>query len=125
MKAKVRAVHRSPALRAVPRAANTGYSNYGANTHKKSMRGWMYHGGDAKRDIEDNINTLRQRSRDAYMGVPTATAALKTLRTNTVAAGLTPTPQLDGEYLRMDVDRIAELQANIVREWNLWAKSPM
>ena len=85
----------------------------------------MYYGGDAKRDIEDNINTLRQRSRDAYMGVPTATAALKTLRTNTVAAGLTPTPQLDGEYLRMDVDRIAELQAHIVREWNLWAKSPM
>lgn len=127
MKAKVRAVRRTPApaLTAVRRVQNTGYSNYGANLQKKSLRGWTYYGGDAKRDIEDNINTLRQRSRDAYMGVPTATAALKTLRTNTVAAGLTPTPQLDGEYLRMDVDRIAELQANIVREWNLWAKSQM
>ena len=127
MKAKVRAVRRTPAptLTAVHRVQNTGYSNYGANRQKKSLRGWMYYGGDAKRDIEDNIDTLRQRSRDAYMGVPTATAALKTLRTNTVAAGLTPTPQLDGEYLRMDVDRIAELQANIVREWNLWAKSQM
>lgn len=125
MKAKVRAMRRTPAqtLTAVRRAQNTGYSNYGANLQKKSLRGWTYYGGDAKRDIEDNINTLRQRSRDAYMGVPTATAALKTLRTNTVAAGLTPTPQLDGEYLRMDVDRIAELQANIVREWNLWAKA--
>ena len=125
MKARAKAVRRSPApkLTAVHRAQNTGYSNYGANVQKKSMRGWMYYGGDAKRDIEDNINTLRQRSRDAYMGVPTATAALKTLRTNTVAAGLTPTPQLDGEYLRMDVDRIAKLQANIVREWNLWAKA--
>lgn len=127
MKAKVRAVRRTtaPTLTAVRRAQNTGYSNYGANRQKKSLRGWMYYGGDAKRDIEDNIDTLRQRSRDAYMGVPTAAAALKTLRTNTVAAGLTPTPQLDGEYLRMDVDRIAELQANIVREWNLWAKSQM
>ena len=103
MKAKVRAVRRThaPTLTAVRRAQNTGYSNYGANLQKKSLRGWTYYGGDAKRDIEDNINTLRQRSRDAYMGVPTATAALKTLRTNTVAAGLTPTPQLDGEYLRM------------------------
>lgn len=125
MKAKVRAVHRSPALRAVPRAANTGYSNYGANTHKKSMRGWMYHGGDAKRDIEDNLDILRQRSRDAYMGVPTATAALKTLRTNVVAGGLTPTPQLDGAYLNLDVDQVAELQAQITREWNLWAKDPL
>lgn len=125
MKARAKAVRRAhaPTLTVVRRAQNTGYSNYGANTQKKSMRGWMYYGGDAKRDIEDNINTLRQRSRDAYMGVPTATAALKTLRTNTVAAGLTPTPQLDGDYLRMDVDSVAELQAGIVREWNLWAKS--
>ena len=82
MKARAKAVRRSPApkLTAVRRAQNTGYSNYGANVQKKSMRGWEYYGGDAKRDIEDNINTLRQRSRDAYMGVPTATAALKTLR---------------------------------------------
>lgn len=37
----------------------------------------MYNGGSAKEDIEDNIDILRQRSRDAYMGIPTATAALK------------------------------------------------
>ena len=53
-----------PAGGKTPRAVNTGYSNYGANVQKKSMRGWMYYGGDAKRDIEDNINTLRQRSRE-------------------------------------------------------------
>lgn len=67
MKARAKAVRRSPApkLTAVRRAKNTGYSNYGANLQKKSLRGWTYYGGDAKRDIEDNINTLRQRSRDA------------------------------------------------------------
>ena len=47
--------------------ANSGYGNYGANTTKKNMRGWMYYGGSAKEDIEDNIDILRQRSRDAYM----------------------------------------------------------
>ena len=80
------------AKRAAARAAlsviNSGYGNYGANLTKKSMRGWMYHGGSAKEDIEDNIDVLRQRSRDAYMGIPTATAALKTMRTNVVAGGL-------------------------------------
>ena len=53
--------------RAVRRAAartaltfyNSGYGNYGANTEKKSMRGWMYWGGSPKEDIEDNISILR------------------------------------------------------------------
>ena len=50
------------AKRAAARAAlsviNSGYGNYGANLTKKSMRGWMYHGGSAKEDIEDNIDVL-------------------------------------------------------------------
>ena len=87
------------AKRAAARVAlsviKSGYGSYGANLTKKSMRGWMYHGGSAKEDIEDNIDILRQRSRDAYMGIPTATAALKTMRTNVVAGGLMPAPQLD------------------------------
>ena len=74
---------------------NSGYGNYGASTTKKSMRGWQFAGGDAKSDIEDNLKTLRERSRDAYMGVPIATGALKTMRTNVVAGGLTPSPQID------------------------------
>ena len=57
------------AKRAAARAAlsviNSGYGNYGANQTKKSMRGWMYHGGSAKEDIEDNLAVLRQRRRDA------------------------------------------------------------
>ena len=80
------------AKRAAARVAlsviKSGYGSYGANLTKKSMRGWMYHGGSAKEDIEDNIDILQQRSRDAYMGIPTATAALKTMRTNVVAGGL-------------------------------------
>lgn len=47
MKARAKAVRRSPApkLTAVRRAQNTGYSNYGANVQKKSLRGWTYYGG--------------------------------------------------------------------------------
>ena len=96
------------AKRAAARVAlsviKSGYGSYGANLTKKSMRGWMYHGGSAKEDIEDNIDILRQRSRDAYMGIPTATAALKTMRTNVVAGGLMPAPQLDSDYLGINYD---------------------
>lgn len=66
-----RAVKRVAAQTAI-RAINSGYSNYGASLHKKSMRGWMWHGGSPKEDIEDNLRVLRERSRDAYMGVPLA-----------------------------------------------------
>lgn len=101
--------------------SNSGYGNYGANTYKKSMRGWMYYGGSAKEDIEDNVIVLRQRSRDAYMGIPTATAALKTMRTNVVAGGLMPSPQIDAEFLRMSDEQAEDLQAQILREFALWA----
>ena len=67
------------AARAALKIIDSGYGNYGANLTKKSLRGWEFYGGSAKEDIEDNIDILRQRSRDAYMGIPTASAALKTI----------------------------------------------
>lgn len=102
---------------------NSGYGNYGANLTKKSMRGWLFHGGSSKEDIEDNIDILRQRSRDAYMGIPTAAAALKTMRTNVIAGGLMPAPQIDGEYLGLSNEETEKLQAQIIREFSLWADS--
>lgn len=104
---------------------NSGYGNYGASTTKKSMRGWQFAGGSAKEDIEDNLKTLRERSRDAYMGVPIASGALKTLRTNVVAGGLTPSPQVDADFLGMSLEQANELQMQIIREFSLWADSPM
>ena len=117
------------AKRAAARVAlsviKSGYGSYGANLTKKSMRGWMYHGGSAKEDIEDNIDILQQRSRDAYMGIPAATAALKTMRTNVVAGGLMPAPQLDSDYLGLDETAVEKLQAQFVREFALWADTPV
>lgn len=119
-----RAVRRVAARTALE-FANSGYGNYGANLSKKSMRGWMYHGGSPKEDIEDNLDVLRQRSRDAYMGIPTASAALKTMRTNVVAGGLMPSPQIDADYLRLTNEQAEALQAQILREFALWADTPV
>ena len=79
----------------------------------------------AKEDSEDNIDILQQRSRDADMGIPTATAALKTMRTNVVAGGLMPAPQLDSDYLGLDETAVEKLQAQFVREFALWADTPV
>ena len=113
------------AARTALKFANSGYGNYGANLSKKSMRGWLYYGGSPKEDIEDNLDVLRQRSRDAYMGIPTASGALKTLRTNVVAGGLMPSPQIDAEYLKLTNEQAEELQAQILREFALWADTPV
>ncbi len=121
--APVHAVRRA-AARSTLKFLASGYSQYGASTTKKSMRGWFYHGGSAKEDIEDNLDVLRQRSRDAYMGIPTAAAALKTMRTNVIAGGLIPAPQIDGEFLHLDNEQVEQLQAQIVREFDLWADTP-
>lgn len=119
-----RAVRRAAARTAL-KFVNSGYGNYGANLTKKNMRGWMYHGGSPKEDIEDNLDVLRQRSRDAYMGIPTASAALKTLRTNVIAGGLMPSPQIDAEYLNLTNEQAEMLQAQILREFALWADTPV
>ena len=119
----VRGLKRAVARRALE-VTNSGYGNYGANTTKKSLIGWLFRGGSAKEDIEDNIDTLRQRSRDSYMGIPTASAALKTLCTNVVAGGLIPSPQIDGEALGLTREQAEELQGKILREFALWADTP-
>ena len=115
--------------RAVARTAlsvlnnGTGYGNYGASHTSRSMRSWRVGGGSAKEDIEDNLETLRKRSRDAYMGIPLATGAIKTLRTNVVGSGLVPTPQVDADYLHLTEEKADQLQAQIAREFSLWADS--
>ena len=118
-----RAVKRVAAQTAI-RAINSGYSNYGASLHKKSMRGWMWHGGSPKEDIEDNLRVLRERSRDAFMGVPLATGAIKTMRTNVVCGGLTPTPQIDNAFLGISDEEAQKINEQIAREFALWANKP-
>lgn len=115
---------RRTAARKTLEAINSGYSNYGASIHKKSMKGWMWHGGSPKEDIEDNLRVLRERSRDAFMGVPLATGAIKTMRTNVVCGGLTPTPQIDNAYLGISDEEAQKINAQITREFALWANRP-
>lgn len=103
---------------------NSGYGNYGASTYKKSLIGWNYAGGSAREDINDNLNILRQRSRDLYMGVPLGTGAIKTMRTNVVGRGLMLKPTVDASMLGITPEAAQTLNEQIQREWSLWADSP-
>ena len=103
---------------------DSGYGNYGASHTKKGLIGWLYGGGSAKEDIQENLSTLRQRCRDLYMGVPLATGALKTCRTNVVGSGLKLKSQIDYEVLGMTEEAARELESAIEREFALWADSP-
>lgn len=102
---------------------NSGYANYGASHTKKSLLGWIYSGGSAYEDIQMNLSTLRQRSRDLYAGVPLATGALKTMRTNVVGHGLKLKSQIDYEFLGMSEEAAQKLERQIEREFKLWAES--
>lgn len=100
---------------------NSGYGNYGASHTKKSLLGWFYHGGSAEEDIQKNLSTLRERSRDLYMGVPLATSALKTMRTNVVGMGLTLKSRIDFKYLGITEEQAQEIESSFEREFALWA----
>lgn len=100
-----------------------GYGKYGASFARKSLLGWITSGTNADDDIVDNIETLRNRSRDLYMGAPLATGALKTMRTNIVGSGLALNPQIDAEFLGLTEDEARTWEKAVTREWKLWAET--
>lgn len=102
---------------------NSGYGRHGASYAKKSLIGWLSAGQDADADIVDQLSTLRNRSRDLYMGAPLATGALKTVRTNVVGSGLALNAQIDAKFLGLTEEQAKEWEENTEREWRLWSES--
>lgn len=96
----------------------------GASRAKKSLAGWIFNGGSPDEDIIDNLDVLRQRSCDLYMGgAVLATGALKTDRTNVVGTGLRLKPVIDAGYLGLSEEQVSKLKRQIQREFSLWADS--
>lgn len=103
--------------------SGVGYGRHGASFARKSMLSWISRASDADADIVENIETLRARSRDLYMGTPLATGALKTIRTNVVGSGLALNAQIDAAFLGLTDEEAREWEANVEREWRLWAET--
>lgn len=123
-KKKLRALLKSATNRAsFVGGSSVGYGRSGASYARKSFTGWLASGSDADSDIVDNIETLRNRSRDLFMGSPLATGALKTVRTNVVGSGLALNAQIDAEFLGLTEDEARKWEADVEREWRLWSES--
>src|SRR5215831_9371557 len=104
--------------------SGTGYGNYGANLSKNSLIGWLWRGGDADADIGLNVQILRERSRDAFMGIPLAAGAIETLDTNVIGEGLYPAPNVDGEALGLTPEKTAALNKELADKFEWWACDP-
>lgn len=103
--------------------SSTGYGLHGASYARKSLKAWSTRSGSADDDIVTPLDTLRQRSRDLYMGAPLATGALKTIRTNVVGSGLGLSPMPRAEVLGISQEEAREWSEKTSREWSLWADS--
>lgn len=102
---------------------NLGYDRHGASSVKRALAGWIASAGSPDDDIVENIEQLRERSRDLYMGSPIATAAVKSIRTNVVGSGLTLSACVDAQSLGITEDEADEWERKTEREWKLWSSS--
>ncbi len=100
-----------------------GYGRHGASSSKRALQGWLSSSGGPDTDIGGNLDRLRERSRDLFMGAPLATGALKTIRTNVVGPGLRLNAEIDAEYLGLDEETALAWEDRTEREFGLWADS--
>lgn len=105
--------------------SNSGYSHGGASHGNTWDLEYDSESGSAKRDIEENRKTLRERTRDLAMNTSLGAAAVNSVRTNVVGAGLVPVPRIDYEFLGISREEAKKLEDSIKREFRLWASSAM
>ena len=102
---------------------NKGYSEAGASYTRKALIGMKPNSGSPAEDINENLLTLRQRSRMLYMGAPLATSAIRTNRTNVVGNGLQLKSTIDYMTLGMTQEQAEEWQRHTESEFKLWASN--
>lgn len=117
------ALRRSEARARLGMLRASGYDQHGASTRKKSLAGWWTTQGGPDADIVENIDTLRERSRDLCMGEGLAIGALRTIRTNEIGAGLRLNAQIDGAFLGLTPEAAQAWEDRVEREFALWADS--
>lgn len=111
--------------RASIQMASSYFGRHGASNTLNSMIGWIVGGGGAEDDIDVHGTLLRKRARDLYAGGGLARSGPNTLTTNVVGWGIQPKPKIDGDFLGLTDEARDEWERNTLREFQLWAESPM
>lgn len=99
-----------------------GYS--GARIDRAQLSRWMPTAGSPNVDTIRDLPMLRARSRDQMRNAPVALGALNTQVSHVVGTGLTYTPAIDANYLRLTAEQAAEWSADTKRRFETWAGSP-
>lgn len=102
-----------------------GYSDAGASTTKRALKGFRAQSGTPIEDIDFNNCTLRQRGRMLYMSSPIAAAAVNINRIKVVGPGLHMKCNINREKLGLSDEAAKEWQKKTEEEWHMWASKKM
>lgn len=101
---------------------NSGYSESGASTTKPTLREYLPKSFSPLSDIEQNLSILRNRSMDLAIN-PMGAAAINTMLTGTIGAGLKLFPQIKYKELGLTSEQAREWARKTKLEFSLWADS--
>ena len=101
----------------------SGYSNGGASLTKKTLKTWTPLSLSAKSDVDLNLSTLRNRSRDLARNSALGSAVIQTFVSSVVGSGLQLFPRPDVNLLGMSAEGAREWTRLVKREFDLWAQN--
>lgn len=116
-------IQRIRAKAAMSALHSTGYITSGSK--KRTMRSWFPHAKSGDEDTLPKVNEARADSRDLYMTSAVATATLKRIKTFSVGSGLYLQSRIDRDVLGLNDEKADKIQAQIEREFYLWASSKL
>ncbi len=105
----------------IRRPQASGYSEAGASTSRRALKGFTATSSSPNEDINWNQYRLRQRGRMLYMSSPVAASAIKVNRTKVVGTGLTLKSAIDADALHLTPEAAKKWQRKTEREFALWA----
>ena len=100
----------------------SGYSQGGASLLKKTLKTWTPLSLSAKSDIDYNLSTLRNRSRDLARNSALGSAVIQTFTSSVIGSGLQLFPKPDARLLNMNAETAREFSRQVKREFSLWAE---
>lgn len=100
-----------------------GYGKTGASKNSNLFKSWSVLSKTATDDINTNLDTLRQRSRQLYMQGGIATGIIKLFKSNVVGSGLMLKSTIDFERLGMTEEEAVKWSKDVEKRFHLWAKS--
>lgn len=100
----------------------SGYSEGGASRDKNTLKTWSPLSLSPKRDIDYNLATLRNRSRDLARNSAIGAAVVNTFSTNVIGEGLQLFPRPDAQLLGLSSDAARNWSKTVKREFALWAR---